>query len=141
MVITPLADADPKRIDKVIEARRYIGPTLVILPKWQAIQLSPGPDNPNVKKGWVLLGDFNPPKWAEKSATLGPLKVDPLVMKDSTAREIAGLAALPERARQAFAHISVRVERSRFAMRGLDAADWQSARAAYAEFALERLPA
>lgn len=86
LVITPLPDADPKRIDKVIEARRYIGPTLVILPKWQAIQLSPGPANPQVKKGWVLLGDFNPPKWAEKSATLGPLKVDPLVMKDGTAR-------------------------------------------------------
>ena len=86
LVITPLPDADPKRIDKVIEARRYIGPTLVILPKWQAIQLSPGPANPQVKKGWVLLGDFNPPKWAEKSVTLGPLKVDPLVMKDGTAR-------------------------------------------------------
>ena len=59
----------------------------------------------------------------------------------STAREIAGLHALPERARQAFAHISVRVERSRFALRGLDEADWQAARTAYAEFALERLPA
>ena len=86
LVITPLADADPKRIDKVIEARRYIGPTLVILPKWRAIPLPPGPANPQVKEGWVLLGDFNPPKWAEKSTTLGPLTVDPLVMKDSTAR-------------------------------------------------------
>ena len=64
-----------------------------------------------------------------------------LVHPASTAREIAGLGALPERARAAFAHISVRVERSRFALRGLDAADWQVARAAYAEFALERLPA
>jgi hypothetical protein len=64
-----------------------------------------------------------------------------LVHPASTAREIAGLGALPERARAAFAHISVRVERSRFALRGLDAGDWQAARAAYAEFALERLPA
>ena len=64
-----------------------------------------------------------------------------LVHPASTAREIAGLGALPERARAAFAHIAARVERSRFALRGLNADDWQAARAAYAEFALERLPA
>lgn len=58
----------------------------------------------------------------------------------STAREIAAIGALPERARGAFATITARVERSRFALRALDADDWQAARAAYAEFALERLP-
>jgi hypothetical protein len=58
----------------------------------------------------------------------------------STAREIASIGALPERARGAFATITARVERSRFALRALDAGDWQAARAAYAEFALERLP-
>jgi hypothetical protein len=58
----------------------------------------------------------------------------------STAREIAAIGALPERARGAFATITARVERSRFALRDLDAADWQAARGAYAEFALERLP-
>lgn len=54
----------------------------------------------------------------------------------STAREIAGLPALPERARGAFAAIAERVERSLFALRQLDLADWQAARAAYADFAL-----
>jgi len=58
----------------------------------------------------------------------------------STAREIAVLPLLPERARQAFAAIAVRVERSLFALRELDAADWQAARAAYADFALQRFP-
>jgi hypothetical protein len=58
----------------------------------------------------------------------------------STAREIAAIGALPERARGAFATITARVERSRFALRDLDVADWQAARAAYAEFALERMP-
>ncbi|HEX7753111.1 MAG TPA: hypothetical protein VF440_12010 [Novosphingobium sp.] len=57
----------------------------------------------------------------------------------STAREIATLPALPERARRAFAAIAERVERSLFALRPLDAADWTAARAAYADFALERL--
>ena len=57
----------------------------------------------------------------------------------STAREIAVLPMLPERARAAFAAIATRVERSLFALRDLDAADWQAARAAYADFALQRL--
>jgi hypothetical protein len=58
----------------------------------------------------------------------------------TTAREIAALPMLPDRARQAFATISVRVERSLFALRALDMADWQAARAAYADFALQPLP-
>ena len=63
------------------------------------------------------------------------------VGRASTAREIAAIGALPERARSAFALISARVERSLFAVRTLTAEDWQTARGAYAEFALERLPA
>lgn len=58
----------------------------------------------------------------------------------STAREIASISGLPERARGAFAAITARVERSRFALTTLDAADWQAARGAYTQFALERLP-
>ena len=57
----------------------------------------------------------------------------------STAREIAMLQSLPERARNAFTEIAVRVERSIFALRDLDAADWQAARDAYADFALAEL--
>ncbi len=57
----------------------------------------------------------------------------------STAREIAALEALPARAREAFAAIATRVERSRFALRALELTDWQAARAAYADFALARL--
>ena len=57
----------------------------------------------------------------------------------STAREIAVLPPLPRRARDAFTQIAVRVERSLFALRDLDAADWQAARAAYADFALQSL--
>lgn len=59
----------------------------------------------------------------------------------STAREIAGLPMLPQAARQAFEAIATRVERSLFALRDLDAEDWQVARAAYADFALARLAA
>lgn len=56
----------------------------------------------------------------------------------STAREIAVLPRLPERARQAFGVIAALVERSLFALRELDASDWQAARTAYADFALQK---
>ncbi|MEZ5684048.1 hypothetical protein [Novosphingobium sp.] len=58
----------------------------------------------------------------------------------STAREIAAIGALPDAARQAFALIAARVERSFFALGALSSTDWQAARDAYAEFALQRLP-
>ena len=59
----------------------------------------------------------------------------------STAREISELHQLPEKARAAFAAITARVESSRYALRPLGLADWQVARAAYADFALQRLAA
>ncbi len=61
------------------------------------------------------------------------------VEPSSTARELAALPALSERARTAFSTISGAVERSLFALRSLDASDWKQARAAYAEFALARI--
>ena len=57
--------------------------------------------------------------------------VDP----SSTARELAALPALSDPARSAFRTISDRVERSLFALRSLDQADWEAARAAYSDFA------
>ena len=53
----------------------------------------------------------------------------------STAREIAVLPMLPDAGRSAFAIIAQRVERAVFALRDLDADDWNDARSAYAQFA------
>ena len=63
------------------------------------------------------------------------------VEPSSTARELAALPALPDTARHAFGTIAGAVERSVFALRSLGREDWQTARDAYAEFALQRLPA
>jgi hypothetical protein len=63
------------------------------------------------------------------------------VEPSSTARELAAIPALPDAARAAFRVIAERVERSLFALRSLDRADWEAARAAYAEFALARIDA
>lgn len=62
------------------------------------------------------------------------------VEPSSTARELSALPALPDAARLAFRTIAERVERSLFALRQLGRDDWEAARAAYAEFALQRLP-
>ncbi len=52
-----------------------------------------------------------------------------------TAREIAGLGSLPERARRALRPIIQIVENSFFGGRDVDAAGWQSARRSYEDFA------
>lgn len=57
----------------------------------------------------------------------------------STAREIAGLPALPRAASEAFAQITRLVEQGRYALRPLDGAGWQAARDAYTGFALQNL--
>ncbi|MGB3754604.1 MAG: hypothetical protein WA954_12015 [Parerythrobacter sp.] len=61
------------------------------------------------------------------------------VEPSSTARELAGLAALPDAARRTFSIIAERVERSMFALKPLARSDWETARRAYAEFALQSL--
>lgn len=68
-------------------------------------------------------------------ATARPDWVEP----SSTARELAALPSLPDAARAAFGVITERVETSLFALRPLSRADWEAARAAYAEFALARI--
>lgn len=59
----------------------------------------------------------------------------------STAREIASLPVLPPAGARAFSMIADRVERSLFALRQLDAKDWEQARSAYASFAQVELAA
>lgn len=61
------------------------------------------------------------------------------VPPSSTARELARLPTLSEPARLAFGEIALQVERSLFALRQLERSDWETARAAYARFALVRL--
>jgi hypothetical protein len=59
-----------------------------------------------------------------------------LVRPSLTSRELAGASGIPSVARMLFARIAAQVERSLFGGRSLNADDWQTARAAYADFAL-----
>lgn len=58
-----------------------------------------------------------------------------LVRPALTSRDIAGLSAIPERPRSAFARIAMLVERSLFAARPLAEPDWRDCRSAYEDFA------
>ncbi len=59
-----------------------------------------------------------------------------LVRPALTSRELSAAEAIPPSARTLFADIARLVERSLFGGRPVDAGDWTSARAAYADFAL-----
>lgn len=70
----------------------------------------------------------------EDIATRRPLLVQPAL----TARELAGAEAVPPPARALFADIAALVERSLFGGRAVNAAEWHTARDAYARFTLGR---
>lgn len=62
LVLTPPHNADAQELAQVLEDRRYIGPTMLILPKWMA---GPVPAVPGVEaqEGWVMLGGASSPGW------------------------------------------------------------------------------
>ncbi len=61
LVLTPPAGADGKDIEKIVSGRRYVGPTLVILPKWMA--LPAGRQQKDARTGWVNLQGMRPLEW------------------------------------------------------------------------------
>lgn len=60
LVLTPPAFADGEDIERVVAARRRIGPTLVITPKWME---APATNDAKARPGWVRLGGVAPPQW------------------------------------------------------------------------------
>jgi hypothetical protein len=63
LVLTPPLDTDIKELNRIIDARRYYGPTLVILPKWLAMKL-PARLDIKAEPGWVSLAGAAAPDWA-----------------------------------------------------------------------------
>ena len=64
LILTPPQSADGEEIAGIIAARRYVGPTLLILPKWNAVPVPQGLGE--AKKGWVVLAGAAPPPWLEE---------------------------------------------------------------------------
>jgi hypothetical protein len=66
LVLTPSAFADMDQIDEILQNRTFVGPTLVIMPKWRAAPPPPQlPDEARekFKRGWVLLGPAFASEW------------------------------------------------------------------------------
>ncbi len=69
LVLTPGAYSDAEEIAEIIKDRTYRGPTLVILPKWQAIapmEFMPAEIREKFKRGWVILLGTQPAEWGEE---------------------------------------------------------------------------
>lgn len=63
LVLTPPPFGNGKDIDKIVGKRRYVGPTLVIAPKWYAYPATRGQLQKGAQKGWVNLGGTQLAEW------------------------------------------------------------------------------
>lgn len=73
LVLTPPHEADPDTISAMVYARRRIGPTLIVLPKWPAMKIPPQLAGKDAQPGWVLLGEAMRPSWGDEVDAVGPL--------------------------------------------------------------------
>lgn len=64
LVLTPGLYASASDIDAALVERHYGGPTVLILPKWEAGRVPPALDS-DARAGWVLLYDAVSPRWYE----------------------------------------------------------------------------
>lgn len=66
LILTPNAFTDPEEFAEILQNREYLGPTLVILPKWQAIRPREDvveADEERMQDDWVSLIGANAQDW------------------------------------------------------------------------------
>lgn len=59
LILTPPHDADGAEVARIVEAHRYSGPTLIVMPKW--VQIPAGGND--AKPGWVTLAGMRRATW------------------------------------------------------------------------------
>lgn len=59
LVLTPPPQFDGEKLARIVEERRYVGPTIVVTPKWLAARTR----NAQAQKGWVELRGVEPVSW------------------------------------------------------------------------------
>jgi hypothetical protein len=76
LVLTPRHTAKSEDINEAIARHRHLGPTLLVLPKWNVMPV-PAAMRATVKAqdGWVILGGARAPHWANQVSALGPLDI------------------------------------------------------------------
>jgi hypothetical protein len=60
LILTPPPFADADELTEIVAARRYIGPTILVLPKWNAVEARRGTD---ARDGWVTIEGGSIPFW------------------------------------------------------------------------------
>ncbi|MFM5930911.1 MAG: DUF4350 domain-containing protein [Novosphingobium sp.] len=73
LILTPPHYAEGEKIAKIIRERRYVGPTVLVLPKWQTMnaQMEAGLKGEKVGQGWVTITGAMPPSWTDDLKDFG----------------------------------------------------------------------
>ena len=97
LVLTPPIWADADEISQIIENRRFTGPTLLILPKWNAWTLPASAKG--AKRGWVRLAGSSEPQWTDELKDELSMKpeVESLTGGGADWRGLGLAGALPQR--------------------------------------------
>ena len=74
LVLTPPPLAEAKDINRIVEKHRLWGPTVIILPKWNAMRVPPALKI-KARKGWVMLFGAESPPWAKDLFGKGAIDV------------------------------------------------------------------
>ncbi len=90
LVLTPPHNVDAEELNQIIGGHRWNGPTLLILPKWQAAPVPRSLRPKGAKEGWVMLGDAKSPEWAAELENGGSL--DPRIDSGNAAWSGLGLS-------------------------------------------------
>ena len=73
VVLTPPLYGSSVQLGEILAKRRRTGPTLLILPKWEAAPASAATGQPKARKGWVVLGEGKVPEWGNAIKEVGSL--------------------------------------------------------------------
>jgi len=74
LIVTPPLYADPEKLGEMVAERRYVGPTLIVLPKWQSFRV-PAAVGGKTRRGWVMLADAESPSWAQGFLHEAPIEL------------------------------------------------------------------
>jgi hypothetical protein len=94
LVITPSSAADPEALARLLDERRFIGPTMVIMPKWLTSKSTDNvseEDRARIENGWVRLTGVMPAVWASDLPQPYAFKHHVDDFEDSARREWTGL--------------------------------------------------
>jgi hypothetical protein len=99
LILTPPDMIEPEKLSQILRQRAYIGPTMVIVPKWFAFSIPPSLDPKvagKVKEGWVMLSGANSPDWLAQLDKPYAIKAEVKQNKKPTWGGVWGKGALPE---------------------------------------------